>query len=139
MENLEVAHRFNRTQKMIVWQWKYSFLKRHPRFTARNEDNLSRSRALGMNRSHVGEILEILERNVIELVLLNKPHRIFTAEEWGLRTNTRGGHVVCEKEKENIHSVSPKEKGETVTVLACINAGGNYMPPTIIFKEKTTH
>jgi hypothetical protein len=47
--------------------------------------------------------------------------------------NIRGMHIVCEKGKKNIHSIIPKEKGETVTVLACINACGNYMPLTVIF------
>jgi hypothetical protein len=79
-----------------------------------------------MNRSQVGAFFEILERNIIELVLLNKRDRIFNAEEWGLQMNTRGGHVVCEKLNKNTHSLSPKEKGETVTVLACISANGTY-------------
>jgi hypothetical protein len=50
--------------------------------------------------------------------------------------NTRERHVVCEKSKKNVHSISPKDKGETATVLACINASGNFMPPTIIFNGR---
>jgi hypothetical protein len=60
-----------------------------------------------------------------ELVAFNKPKRIFNADESGLQRNTRDRYVVCEKGKKNIHSVSPKQKGETVTVFACINASGN--------------
>jgi hypothetical protein len=44
-----------------------------------------------------------------------------------------------EKGKKNTHSTNPKEKGQTVTVPACINVSENYMPPTVIFKGKTLH
>jgi hypothetical protein len=49
--------------------------------------------------------------------------------------------LFCKKGKKNIHSVSPKEKRETVTVLDCISARLNHMPPTFtsIFKGKRLH
>jgi hypothetical protein len=117
----------------------YSFLKRHPRLTVRNEENLPINRALGMSRSKVGAFFEIMERKIIELVLLNKSDRLFNADQSDLQMNTRGKHVVSEKRKKNVHSISPKEKGETVTVLACINASGNCMSPTIICKGRRLH
>jgi hypothetical protein len=64
---------------------------------------------------------------------------IFNADESGLQNNPRGGHVVCEKDKKIVLSISPQEEGETVTVLACISANGNYMPPTVIFKGRRLH
>jgi hypothetical protein len=73
----------------------YSFLKRHPRVTVRKEENLPVNRALGMSRSKVGAFFEILGRKLVELLLLNKPDRIFKADESSLRMNTRGKHVVC--------------------------------------------
>jgi hypothetical protein len=63
-----------------------------------------------MSRSKVGAFFEILERKMIELVLLNKPDRIFNADESGPQTNTRVRHVVCEKSKKNVHLISPKRK-----------------------------
>jgi hypothetical protein len=136
MEKLGVDHRFNKVNKMAGWEWMYSFLKRHPRLTVRKEENLSINRALGMNRSSVQKFFEILENKMTVLNLLNKPDRVFNAGESGLQMNTRGSNVLCEKGKKNVHSISPKEKGETVTVLACCNASGNFMPPSVIFKGK---
>lgn len=136
MEKLGVDHRFSKVNKMAGWEWMYSFLKRHPRLTVRKEENLSINRALGMNRNSVRKFFEILENKMTELNLRNKPDRVFNADESGLQMNTRGSHVLCQKGKKNVHSISPKEKGETVTVLACCNASGNFMPPSIIFKGK---
>jgi hypothetical protein len=56
-----------------------------------------------MNKFRFGAFLEILERKIIKLVLLNEPDRIFNTDELGLQMNTRGGHVVCEKGKKNVH------------------------------------
>jgi hypothetical protein len=80
MESLGVVHRFNRTKNVAGWEWMYSFLKPHPRITVRKEENLYRNRPLRMSRSKVGTFFEILERKMIELVLLNKPDRIFNAD-----------------------------------------------------------
>jgi hypothetical protein len=74
-----------------------------------------------------------------ELLILDKPDRIFNADESGLQINPRDGHVVCEKGKKDVNSVSPKEKGEAVRVLAYIDANGKHMPPTSIFKGKRLH
>jgi FixJ family two-component response regulator len=60
--NLEVAHRFNRTQKMVAWQ--RLCVKRYPSFTSHNENNLFINIALGVNKTDIGEILDILERNI---------------------------------------------------------------------------
>jgi hypothetical protein len=38
---------------------------------------------------------------------------------------SRDGNVVREKGKYDANSIILKEKGETVTFLACINASGN--------------
>jgi hypothetical protein len=54
--------------------------------------------------------------------------------ELGQQMNTSSRHFVCEKGKKNVLSVSPKGKGEPVTVLACVNATGNDMAPTVIRK-----
>ena len=139
LEKLGVNHRFNKTKKIAGWDWMYSFLRRHPKIVIRKEENLSINRALGMNKKNVQTFFGILESKLSELNMLNKPDRIFNADESGLQMNTRGRHVFCEKGKKNIHSIFPKEKGETVTVLACCNAAGNFMPPTVIFKGKRIH
>lgn len=67
-----------------------------------------------------------------------------TKAEYLMQTNSSQkkpwrGHAVGEEGKENIHSVSPKEKREAVIVLACINIIGNYMPPTVAFEDKILH
>lgn len=61
----------------------------------------------------MGVFFKFLERKITDLVLRNKPDRIFKADESDRQMNTRDGHVVCEKGKKNVRSISPKGKGES--------------------------
>jgi hypothetical protein len=40
------------------------------------------------------------------------------------------------KGKKYVMSVTAKERGETVSVAACVSATGVFMPPYVIFKGK---
>jgi hypothetical protein len=70
MGKLVVAHRLNRTQKMVGLERVYLFLKLHPRLTLRTEENLSINRALRVSRSKTGVFFESLEGNMTEFVLM---------------------------------------------------------------------
>lgn len=37
-----------------------------------------------------------------------------------------------------VHAISPKEKGETITMVACLNVVGSYLPPRMILKGMRT-
>lgn len=58
-----------------------------------------------------------------------KPGNIYNTDETGLQLNTRAGQVLAEKGSKSVPSISPSEKGETITVLACCNAERVHLPP----------
>ncbi|XP_072400195.1 uncharacterized protein [Diabrotica undecimpunctata] len=66
----------------------------------------------------------------------DKPGQIFNTDETGLRLNTRAGQVLAEKGSKCVPSVSPSEKGETISVIACCSAEEIFLPPYCIFKGK---
>ncbi|KAJ8928650.1 hypothetical protein NQ314_018743 [Rhamnusium bicolor] len=40
------------------------------------------------------------------------------------------------KRKRQIASLTSAERGSLITVIACMNAGGEFVPPTLIFPRK---
>jgi hypothetical protein len=68
--------------------------------------------------------------------LYDKPGNIYNVDETGLQLNTRAGMVLAEKGSRSVPSMSPGEKGETISVVPCCNAEGFFLPPYCIFKGK---
>jgi hypothetical protein len=62
--------------------------------------------------------------------------RFHNADESGLQLNNGPQKVVSMKGKKNVMSVTAKDRGQTVTVAACVSATGVFMPPYVIFKGK---
>lgn len=89
-----------------------------------------------MSREAVEAHFADLERVMTEHSLFDKPGHIYNTDETGLQLNTRAGHVLAEKSSKSIPSISPGEKGETISVIACCNAEGGFIPPYCIFKGK---
>jgi hypothetical protein len=68
--------------------------------------------------------------------MFGDPARVHNADKSVLQLNNRKPKIVSMKGKENVMSVTAKEIGETVTVVACVSATGVFMPPYVIFKGK---
>uniref|UniRef100_A0A2H1WMP4 SFRICE_026838 n=1 Tax=Spodoptera frugiperda TaxID=7108 RepID=A0A2H1WMP4_SPOFR len=61
--------------------------------------------------------------------LLDKPERIHNMDESGVQLNNKLGKVVAMKGAKIVNSVTSAKKGETMAVVACCNAIGNFLPP----------
>jgi hypothetical protein len=68
--------------------------------------------------------------------MFGDPARVHNADESGLQLNNRKQKIVIMKGKKNVMSVTARESGEIVTVVACVRATGVFMPPYVIFKCK---
>lgn len=60
--------------------------------------------------------------------------RIYNIDKSGVQLNNKSGKVVAKKSAKVVNSVTSAEKGETMAVLACCNAIGNFLPPVVIIK-----
>jgi hypothetical protein len=54
--------------------------------------------------------------------------------ETGLQIINKVGKVIVTKGAKEINRFIGGEKGETITIVACCNAEGNFLPPLCIFK-----
>lgn len=77
----------------------------------------------------------ILLKNTLEKFdLVDKPRSIYNMDESGIQINNKPGKVVAEKGSKCVHVLTSKERGENVSVIACANAEGTFLPPVLILK-----
>lgn len=131
---LGLKHKFNDEKRKAGYDWLQLFLSRHPDLSVRKSEGVSLARVHGMNRAEVQQYFNLLQTLLEEHVLFNKPGSILNMDESGLQLNSRPGAVVAEKGSKAVSVITSSEKGETITVIACCNAEGTFLPPYVVMK-----
>lgn len=126
--------KFNSEKEEAGDHWYRSFMERNPELSLRKAEGLSTARAEGMNRKEVEDYFKLLERIYEANDVFDKPGHVFNVDESGLQLNNVPGKVIAAKGSKEVHTVTSGEKGETITVVACCNSEGNFLPPYCIFK-----
>ncbi|CAH1998542.1 unnamed protein product [Acanthoscelides obtectus] len=121
---LGFRHKFNPNTEMAGHVWLQSFLRRNPTITNRKSEGLSLPRSQSMNRE------------VVKNILFDKPMNIFNMDKSGLQLNNRPDKVLAEQGSKSVSAITSSEKGETITLVACCNAEGTFLPPATIMKGK---
>lgn len=114
--------------------WLYSFLERNPELSVRQSEGLSLARAKGMCREEVGSFFDLLQETLEKNDLMDKPSCIWNMDESGIQLNNKPGKVLASKGSKDVHVLTSAEKGENITVVACNNAVGTFLPPVLIMK-----
>ncbi|KAJ8892164.1 hypothetical protein PR048_004744 [Dryococelus australis] len=133
---LGIQHRFNNEKEKAGYDWLLPFLSRHPDISVRKSEGVSLERVQGMDRNEVGRYFSLLKNIVEENYLINKPSVLFSKDETGLQLINRPGQVLIEKGSKAVHTITLGERGDTITVIACCNAEGMFLPPVSIMKAK---
>lgn len=135
-EQLKVKHKFNKSKEKAGYDWLQMFLRRNPDIVLRKSEGVSMARCLAMNRVEVNTYFSLLEKTLIDNDLMSKPNCVFNMDESGLQLNNRPGYVLAEKGAKAVSTATSTEKGETITIIACCNAEGTFLPPACIMKGK---
>ena len=133
-EKLGLEGKFNKDKRIAGYDWFRSFMQRHPNLSVRQAEGLSVARAQSLNRETVSAYFEVLKKTLVDNELIDKPGHIFNMDESGLQIINKVGKVVATKGSKEVYRLTSGEKGETVTVIACCNAEGNFLPPVCILK-----
>lgn len=134
--SLQLKHSFSNDSKQAGYDWLSSFLFRNPELSIRQSEGVSIARAKGLNKRIVNVYFELLGDVLKENGLIDKPGNVFNMDETGLQLNNKPGKVVAIKGSKNVTSVTSGEKGETISVLACVSGEGYFLPPFCIMKGK---
>lgn len=95
------------------------------------------ARAQKLNKTIiVDDYFKKVEQIINELDIKSNPQNLFNMEEkgWGLTIHHQQS-ILAQKGTKRVHLVAP-EHAESVIVIGCCNAIGNYIPPMVIFKGK---
>lgn len=135
-EALQIKHNFNNEKEIAGYDWLNSFLRRNPILTVRKPEGMSLCRAEGMTRDRVNSYFDLLRNVMEENNLFDQPGRLFNMDETGLQLNNSPIHVIATKGSKLVPSITSAERGETITLIACCNAEGNFLRPSCIMKGK---
>ncbi|XP_025837637.1 uncharacterized protein LOC112906837 [Agrilus planipennis] len=113
--------------------WTDLFLNRHKdRLSIRKPCGTSYARALGFNKENVKKYFDLLETAYEKHNFT--ANRVYNVHETGLSiVQSKIPHVIGRKGKRQIAAITSAERGSTITIIACMSAGGDYVPPLIIF------
>ena len=93
--------------------------------------NLSINRAKCANKLIIDKFF-IMYQHLLYIFDIENPMNIWNCEESGVQDVPKEDIIGVTGEK--VHTMSPKEQGETTTVLTFINACGQAYPPLVISK-----
>ena len=68
--------------------------------------------------------------------LFDKLQNIWNMDETGMQFDYHPGKIIAKKGVKYLHSCTSGNR-ETITVIACVSAMGNSLPPHFIVKGKT--
>ena len=116
--------------------WFDGFRSRHPRLTLRSAQSLSHSRAYSASKETVSDYFAKLGAVCAKLNLLTKPMQVYNMDETGVSIVHKPGRVLTQLGRRNVWAITSAEKGKTHTILACVSASGNALPPFMIYPRK---
>ncbi|KAJ8938360.1 hypothetical protein NQ314_011524 [Rhamnusium bicolor] len=88
--------------------------------------------ALGFTSENVSRFYDNLEKEYNSHNF--PPHRIFNVDETGLSiVQSKIPQVIGRKGKRQIAAITSAERGSLVTFIASMSAGGQFIPPMLIF------
>ena len=131
---LKVKSNFNADSKLAGKDWLNGFLTRHPDLSIRVPQATSISRAIGFNRPKV-DAFYALYKSVLDGYAFT-PQAVWNMDESGVTNVQKPIKVVATKGKRQVARMTSAERGITVTVVCCMNAAGQYVPPMLIFPRK---
>lgn len=114
--------------------WFNAFLKRRGELSLRSAEATSLGRAMGFNKPVVQRFF-INVQEIYEKYKLG-PHQVYNVDETGLTTVQGSGKVIARKGQKQVGQITSSERGTLVTMVGCINAIGNNIPPLLIFPRK---
>ena len=123
-------------KQTVTIGWWNKFCKRHPELVLRTSAILSLSRASASTKECIDNYFDVLEKVLNDNDLRDQPSLIFNMDETGIPLDPKPLKTIHERGEKNPMSITSGSKSQ-VTVVACVSAAGQTIPPIIIWKRRT--
>ena len=111
-------------------------MARQARLTLRTPQSLSYARAVSANKETMEDFFAKLGAIFWRLNFIAKPSQIFNADETGVTVVHKPSKVIAQIGRRNVPSLTSADKGKTHTLLACVSASGQVLPPFMVYPRK---
>ena len=116
--------------------WFRRFIEQQPQLSMRRGDRTAFVRMDAMKNEDLDNYFVTLKSILVDNDLMNKPGQIFNVDESGMPLEHRSPKVVAKKGQKKVRYCTSGNKSQ-VTVVGCINAIGQALPPFIIFNAQS--
>ena len=113
--------------------WYEGFMARQAILTLRTPQALSYARAVASSKETIDDFFAKLGVIFGRLNLIAKPSLVFNADESGVRIVHHPAKVVAQIGRHNVPSLTSADRRKTHTILACVSASGQVLPPFMVY------
>ena len=123
--------------KRISDGWFRRFLERQSHLCLRKGDPTANVRMDAMaNKEALDNYFKLLKEVMEENDLMDKPGQIYNVDESGMPLDHRPPRVLTTKGEKKVRYRTSGNKSQ-ITVIGCVNAAGQTIPPFVIFDAKS--
>ena len=119
----------------ITQGWWRNFVSRQGDLSLRKGDNTAHVHMDAINSETMNHYFDLLESTLKDNNLMNCPSQVYNVDESGMPLDPKAPNIVAETGTKKVRYRSTGRKGQ-ITIVACGNATGQIMPPTIIYEAK---
>ena len=116
--------------------WWQSFARRHQELSLKAATCLSKARAQASDPESLMKYASLLEETIEKYGLVNDPALIFNIDESGFPLDPKPLKSVFKRGEKNPCSITAGNKSQ-MTIVACVSAAGQCVPPMVVFARKT--
>lgn len=133
-EGAGIPHNFNRVKKEAGLDWVKGFRLRNKDISLRKPEPTSAARAQAFNKPQVNKYFDLLSTTLEkENISFDK---IYNMDESALTTVQKPSKILASKGKKQVGALTSAERGQHVSIVACVSSIGHYIPPALIFPRK---
>lgn len=110
-------------------------MKRQGQLSLRKGDQIANVRMDCLNREVMNNYFALLKKIFTENDLLNSPDCIYEVDETGMPVDHRPPKVITKRGQKKVRSRTSGNRSQ-ITVIACVSAAGQAIPPFVIFDAK---
>ncbi len=116
-------------------RWINGFLHRYPKISERTATNVQASRAIASNPESIDKFFQMI-KECYEKFGVKDGKNIFNCDESGFQFSQGTIKILAKKGTRNPKALCNDNNKKMITVLACCNADGNYLPTNVLYKSK---